>query len=97
VWCQSNPVPLIVFYQLVLGVHPTEPGFRAYELRPQPGDLRQVSGTVHSPRGPIRVALEGRRLQWTSPAGVKATLILPDGTRRAMPVADREQTWTIDL
>lgn len=97
VWCQSNPVPLIAFYQLVLGVQPTEPGFRAYELRPQPGDLQKVSGTVHSPRGPIRVAINGRRLDWSSPAGVKATLVLPGGARRVMPAAEKEQTWSLEI
>jgi hypothetical protein len=97
IWCQSNPVPIIALYQIVLGVHPTEPGFAAYELRPQPGDLRQVSGTVFTKQGPIHVAIDGKQLHWTSPGGVKATLVLPSGARRVMPASPRPQEWKLSL
>lgn len=97
VWCQSNPVPAVALYQMILGVQPTAPGFAAYDLRPQPGDLRRVSGTVHSPRGPIRVSIEGRQLDWTSPGGVEATLVLPSGERRKMPAGETEQRWRLRL
>jgi len=97
VWCQANPGPIIALYQLILGVQPTAPGFAAYDLRPQPGNLIAISGTVHTVRGPIRVAIENGELRWTSPAGVRATLVHNDGTRKAMPVSDKEQSWTIRL
>jgi len=97
VWCQSNPVPAVALYQMILGVQPVAPGFTAYELRPQPGDLRRVSGTVFSPRGPIRVSIEEGQLDWISPGGVEATLVLPSGERRKMPAGKREQRWRLRL
>ena len=60
-------------------------------------DALPISGTVHTMRGPIRVAIENGELRWTSPAGVRATLVHNDGTRKAMPVSDKEQSWTIRL
>lgn len=97
VWCQSNPVPIAVLYSEVLGIRPTAPGFAAYELRPQTAGLAAVSGTVHTVRGPIRVEIQGRKLRWTSPEGVNATLILPGGARRQRLGSDKERTWEVDL
>ncbi|MBI4892391.1 MAG: hypothetical protein HY821_17335 [Acidobacteria bacterium] len=97
IWCQSNPVPMIALYQLILGVQPTAPGFASYDLRPQPGGLQKLSGTVHTTRGPIHVSIDGRKLEWRSPGGVKATLVRADGTRRVMPVSASEQTWQVEL
>lgn len=96
-WCQSNPVPVVALYQMILGVQPTAPGFAAYDLRPQPGGLRRVSGTVFSPRGEIRVIIENGELDWTSPGGVEATLVLPSGRRRRMPASPRGQRWRLPL
>ncbi len=97
VWCQSNPVPAVALYQMILGVQPTAPGFAAYELRPQPGDLRRVSGTVFTPRGPVRVSIEDGTLEWVSPGNVEAVLVLPSGRRRRMPASGKEQRWTVRL
>jgi hypothetical protein len=94
VWCQSNPVPLIAAYQVILGLRPTAPGFSEYEVRPQPGDLTLVEATVHSVRGPIGLRLEGRRrgfgLRLRAPAGAAASLVVPDGARvTGMPPGTR--------
>jgi hypothetical protein len=85
IWAQSNPVPLIALYQIVLGVRPTAPGFAGYEVRPQPGDLASIEATVHSPRGPIAVRAQGRRrgfaLAWKAPAKSQGALVVPAGAR----------------
>ena len=39
----------------VLGVSPTAPGFKTFQVRPMLGDLREVSGTVPTPDGQITV------------------------------------------
>jgi hypothetical protein len=90
-------VPAVALYQMILGVQPVAPGFAAYEVRPQPGDLKRVSGAVFSPRGPIRVLIENGELDWTSPGGVEATLVLPSGRRQRMPASAREQRWRLPL
>jgi hypothetical protein len=47
-----------VLPRLLLGVLPGSPGFASAAVRPQPGDLGSVSGTVPTLRGPITVAYE---------------------------------------
>ena len=46
--------PLNIITRYVLGVRPTSPGFATYEVKPLPGPLN-VSGTVPTPRGPVKV------------------------------------------
>jgi hypothetical protein len=94
IWAQSNPVPMIALYQIVLGVRPTAPGFAEYEVRPQPGDLASIEGTVHSPRGAIAVRAEGRQrgfaLTWKAPAKSQGALIVPSNARvSALPTGAR--------
>lgn len=85
VWCQSNPVPVICAYQVLLGVRPTQPGFRAYEVRPQPGEVASVRATIHTVAGdiPIRVGGRGRGFtaEWSSPPGLIPTLVTPSEAR----------------
>jgi hypothetical protein len=87
VWCQANPVPALALYQELLGVRPVAPGFAEYEVRPQPGGLGRVAGTVWSPKGPVRVEVEGGTsgfgLRWRSPRGAQAWLVVPIGARVA--------------
>ncbi len=85
VWCQNGPVILYVLYGDILGVQPTAPGFRAFDVRPQPGGLDSVAGTVHSPAGPIRVdcTRDGGRtkVSLSTPAGVEPALVTAAGAR----------------
>lgn len=85
VWCQSNPVPLIAAYQLLLGLRPVVPGFAEYEVRPQPADLASIEATVHTVRGPIRLRAEGRvrgfGLSWRAPGGAAGSLVVPENAR----------------
>lgn len=87
VWCQSNPVPALALYQEIIGVRPVTPGFLEYELRPQPGGLGRAAATVWSPKGPIRVEIDGRvsgfGLRWKSPSGTQAWLVTRAGARVA--------------
>nr|MCU0247662.1 hypothetical protein [Bryobacter sp.] len=87
VWCQSNPVPALALYQEIVGVRPIAPGFAEYELRPQPGGLGRAAATVWSPKGPVRVEIDGRvsgfGLRWKSPPGTQAWLVTRAGARVA--------------
>jgi len=53
-------------------VRPAAPGWRRALVRPVQGPLARASGTVPTPRGPIRVAWSGRE-------GFTMTLALPPG------------------
>jgi hypothetical protein len=78
----------------VLGVTPTAPGFAAFEIRPQLGDLEWAEGVVPSPKGDIPVRVEKKAgalsLTVTVPEGSSATVIWPDGrTEQLSPGSHR--------
>lgn len=86
--------PLNVLSRFVLGVRPAAPGFAACDIAPQPGPLRRLSGTVPTPRGPVRLDLsfDGR-------GGVRGAVALPPGAagafrwrRRAIPLVPGGET-----
>jgi hypothetical protein len=85
VWCQSNPVPLIAAYQILLGLRPVAPGFRQYEVRPQPAGIASLSATVHTVPGPITLQITsgsgGYQVRWTAPPRAMGVLVVPDGAR----------------
>jgi hypothetical protein len=65
----------------VLGIRPAAPGFARVEVHPQLGDLAWARGVVPTPRGEIRVELDGRgggRI--AAPAGVE--VVAPKGIAR---------------
>ena len=49
--------PLTLLSQWVAGIRPTSPGFRTFEVNPHMGSLTQVSASVDTPYGLIRVQL----------------------------------------
>src|SRR5262249_34263737 len=75
-------------YQLsteVLGVYPLEPGFKRFQLSPQPVDLNWASGVFATVRGDVRVEWERRRdridLEVEIPEDTSAVLTAPAGFR----------------
>lgn len=74
--------PANIITRFLLGVRPIEPGFAKVLIRPQPGSLRQVSGTVPTIRGPIHISMENNLnshsiLKIDIPATMKAKMELP--------------------
>jgi hypothetical protein len=59
--------PANILPRFLLGVTPLTAGFGVAQIRPQPGALARVEGTVPTIRGPIRVS-------WDHPAGQTPTL-----------------------
>ena len=59
-----STAPLNMVARHVLGVEPALPGFAEISVRPQPGALRRLSGTVPTPRGALRVAMELSGGEW---------------------------------
>ena len=80
-WSHAPVAPLYMLYMGILGLKPTSPGFATYELRPQLGDLAQLSVGAHTKIGTIRLSAEGsmgnRRFVIDVPAEGQGTLILP--------------------
>lgn len=76
--------PALEFMTRILGVTPTQPGFAAIEIAPQRCGLAHASGSVCTPRGPVRVAwhLQGNvfSLEAEVPAATPVRVRLPGGT-----------------
>jgi len=64
--------PANLLPRFVLGAQPLSPGWRRARIRPGPGPLQRASGTIPTPRGPVRIA-------WVSKETFRLTLSLPPG------------------
>lgn len=74
--------PANVIPRHVLGVEITAPGAAEIEVRPRPGALTRISGTVPTVRGPVAVALDradGYRLDVDVPPNTAARVVVELG------------------
>jgi len=76
----AAPANLIPFQ--LMGVQPTEPGWKKFQVRPQPADLKFASLTLPTIRGSIEISLTNQPgkqfvLKLTSPANTMADVWLP--------------------
>jgi hypothetical protein len=77
--------PVLEFQQRILGVTPIEPGFSRITIEPHCCGLSHAKGSVCTPYGVIEVAWrrEGTNfsIEANVPPPIRATVVLPDGTR----------------
>ena len=77
--------PLTILSQKVCGVEPVSPGFRTFRIAPQMGPLTEVSTTIASVSGEIKVAVsrQGRRLTVivNVPDGTSCEVVFPNGKK----------------
>ena len=59
-----STAPLNMTSRWVLGVKPLKPGFKEISIAPHPGFLNRLSGTVPTPRGPVRLEMERKGGKW---------------------------------
>ncbi len=66
----------------VLGVKPTEPGFKRFSVAPKLGDLEWAKGKVPTPKGQIEVSWQKDedkfKLEMTVPTGCETEITLPE-------------------
>ncbi len=88
-WSHCAQAPLILLYQGIGGITPLSPGYEKIQIRPQPGDLEEVSFIMQTPKGQIHFKSKGkkgkRELILQIPAGCQAELILPPGEKITLP------------
>jgi hypothetical protein len=65
--------PNVEIFRTVLGLDSAAPGFRRVAVRPHPGKLASVSGSVPHPKGEVEVRME------PTGAGLGVTVKLPEG------------------
>ena len=63
----------------LLGVKATRAGFSKVQIRPELAGLDWIRGSVATPHGPIRAAVNKNRVQLEIPSGTEATVLLPAG------------------
>ncbi|PMD17076.1 glycoside hydrolase family 78 protein [Hyaloscypha hepaticicola] len=74
-------VPVLTNY--ILGVIPSGHGFSIYTIKPVPGDIEWAKGVVPTPKGPITVNWQQKKvlglffLTATAPAGTQGTVYVP--------------------
>lgn len=80
-WSHASVAPLYLLYMGIMGLQPTSPGFETYTLRPQLGDLPQLTAGAHTRIGTLRLFAEGpkgnRRIVIEVPPGGTGKLALP--------------------
>ena len=81
-WSHCALAPLIMLYQGIAGVTPLTPGYERTQIRPQLGDLENVSLSVHTPQGPITFSSKGKKgkrdLTIGVPQGITVELLVDE-------------------
>ncbi len=65
--------PTAFLSEHILGVRPLAPGFRRVEIAPQFAGLREISGSVPTPYGPIRIAGTPEDWHWEAPKEIEVS------------------------
>ncbi len=73
--------PLTMLSQYAAGIAPTEPAWKAFDVRPQPGPLKSMDSVVPTPHGDITFSFrregQGLKLGLTVPQGTEAKIGVP--------------------
>jgi alpha-L-rhamnosidase len=90
-WSHCAVSPLFVTYMNIAGIQPLTPGFKKIQIRPQLGDIGQLSLTYHTVLGPILFRSRGK-------IGNRIINIkLPDGCQAELVLSDKEPMGTAAL
>ena len=91
--------PLTVLSQYFAGLEPLAPAWQVYQVRPQPGSLKDIAATADTVAGSISVKIHrganGMEIALVSPRGTSAVVSLPP--RNPPPTAvevNRVTVWT---
>ncbi len=75
--------PTSYLTEVILGVKPTDGGFKSVVIQPEIGDLNWVEGTVPTPRGSIRLHVQ------KGTDAIACTLVLPAGIHALVKLPGR--------
>jgi hypothetical protein len=73
-----STAPLLYYFRWICGLRPAAPGFARLVVEPQPGDLKSLEATLHTPRGEVTFRLtsdrKGRTITVTAPRKMEVEL-----------------------
>jgi hypothetical protein len=79
-WSHCPVAPLYILYMGIAGIIPTEPGFKACQIRPQPASLETIDLAARTIHGPILFSSKGKQrdrdMTLRVPSAIQATLLL---------------------
>lgn len=81
---------LIVLSQYLSGITPVEPGYKTFQITPQPGSMESASATVSSVAGKIRSSFENTKNEFSLNAEV------PEGTTAIIGVPSTYEQITLN-
>ena len=91
----SQPTSVLTDY--VLGIRAAAPGYVAWTVSPQPGDLDWAQGTLPTPRGPIasrwRRGSDSFQVTVVAPIGTVGTVVVPTFGRDLQIWRDGKLVW----
>jgi len=73
--------PIYLFGRYYLGVVPTKPGYKEYNIQPELGGLQWINGAVPTPNGDIQIKMDTKKIEVTSPKEGIGTLIIKSGKK----------------
>jgi alpha-L-rhamnosidase len=98
-WSHCPLAPLFEVFMDIAGIRATAPGFSGCQIRPQLGDLDQLSLTAHTVRGPIqfdaRSERGGHEIQLSLPAGCSGEVLVPADS--SVPLRELAPSQTLGL
>ncbi len=81
---------LTVLSQYLCGIAPLTPGYKTFQIIPQPGDIKRASAVVPSVAGEIRSAYEVKGSKFNMQVAV------PDGTQSVLGIAARYRSVKVN-
>ena len=61
--------PIYLLGKYFIGVKPTAPGYQEFEIRPVLGDLKWMEGVVPTPKGSVKVYMDGKMIKVSASEG----------------------------
>lgn len=71
--------PIYLLGKYYLGVRPTEPGYKAWECKPNLGGLKWMKGDVPTPKGNIHIEMDRKHVSIEANGCGAGMLVLPNG------------------
>jgi alpha-L-rhamnosidase len=85
--------PLLVLSERVAGIIPIEPGYKKFQLLPQPGDLKDISIIVPSVKGVISAEMKINEIQFTLSVDIPAETVC----RAGVPMLKNQKAKSIKI
>ncbi len=98
-WSHAPVAPLYTLYMSIMGLQPIEPGYTQYTVRPQPGDLSDLSVTAQTAVGPVTLQSSGargnRRIRLSLPPEGQGYLVAPEGEAITLEKHPLYHSWGV--